>query len=173
MARFSGASQKRADSSSVVSQVKQKIRLSRGNWWVSAANCEDLSGFVGVFGNVVGAHALAVRQHLHAVRERARAVGERAHAVGERANAVQLHARVVGQRDAAGEQRGDEVGEYADAALPQKSIGAVTSFVFVPVISWIVPFVRKTKTIHENTNPKDPDRRRYKPTASAMGQQHH
>jgi hypothetical protein len=81
MARFSGASQKRADSSRVVSQVKQKIRLNRGNGRFSGPNCEDLSGFVGVFGNVVGTHALAVRQHLHAVRERARAVGERARAV--------------------------------------------------------------------------------------------
>jgi hypothetical protein len=61
MARFSGASQKRADSSKVFSQVKQKSRLSRGNCWGSAANCEDLGGFVEVFGNVVGRTRLQFR----------------------------------------------------------------------------------------------------------------
>ena len=80
---------------------------------VSAANWEDLSGFVEVLGNVVGAHALAVPQHLHAVRQHLHAVRERARAVWERACAVQRHARVVGQPDAAGSRRGDEVGELA------------------------------------------------------------
>ena len=60
---------------------------------------------------------------------------------------------VVGRRAGAVELGADEVGELADAALPQKSMGAVTSFVFSSCDFVDRSLCPENKEIHEKHEP--------------------